>query len=314
MNYQKIYSQLIERAKIRNYKKLKKEDKNYIYLETHHILPRSLGGKDTKENLVNLTAREHFLAHLLYEKISKDIYGKNSIQHNAMITALNLMASENKNGIRISSRTYSYVKQQFAEVQRKRMSGSNNPMYGRSIKEFMTEEQIDNWHQKHQGKNHQFYGKKRPQHSKQMSGSNNPMYGRSVKEFMTDEEIQKWRSSLSEANRGEKNGFFGKHHSDETKEKMRNSQREYKQKHGHGPTFGKKISKEASQHLSKIRKGKKKTKEQLIRFNKTRIEKHFSSKYDLSEFDYESYVCMSLGEKVKYRKTYFKTHLKIQFT
>lgn len=52
-------------------KKLKKEDKNYIYLETHHILPRSLGGKDTKENLVNLTAREHFLAHLLYEKYLK---------------------------------------------------------------------------------------------------------------------------------------------------------------------------------------------------------------------------------------------------
>lgn len=107
---------MIEQAKIRNYKKLKKEDKNYIYLETHHILPRSLGGKDTKENLVNLTAREHFLAHLLYEKISKNIYGKNSIQHNAMVTALNLMTSENKNGIRISSRIYSRVKYQFAEV------------------------------------------------------------------------------------------------------------------------------------------------------------------------------------------------------
>lgn len=53
-----------------------------------------------------------------------------------------------------------------------------------------------------------------------MSGSNNPMYGRSVKEFMTDEEIQKWRSNLSKANSGEKNGFFGKHHSDKTKEKI----------------------------------------------------------------------------------------------
>jgi len=30
------------------------------YKEKHHILPRCLGGKDNKDNLVELTAREHF--------------------------------------------------------------------------------------------------------------------------------------------------------------------------------------------------------------------------------------------------------------
>jgi hypothetical protein len=35
------------------------------YYEKHHILPRSMGGDNSKENLVNLTAREHFLAHWL---------------------------------------------------------------------------------------------------------------------------------------------------------------------------------------------------------------------------------------------------------
>lgn len=56
MNYQKIYDQIIERA---NNRKLTG------YAEKHHILPKCLGGNDTKENLVKLTAREHFLCHRL---------------------------------------------------------------------------------------------------------------------------------------------------------------------------------------------------------------------------------------------------------
>lgn len=39
------------------------------YIEKHHIIPRSLGGNDSKENLVKLTAREHFVCHLLLTKM-----------------------------------------------------------------------------------------------------------------------------------------------------------------------------------------------------------------------------------------------------
>ena len=35
------------------------------YCEKHHIIPRSLGGNNTKANLVVLTLREHYLCHLL---------------------------------------------------------------------------------------------------------------------------------------------------------------------------------------------------------------------------------------------------------
>lgn len=35
------------------------------YFERHHILPKSLGGDNSKENLINLTARQHFIAHKL---------------------------------------------------------------------------------------------------------------------------------------------------------------------------------------------------------------------------------------------------------
>jgi hypothetical protein len=55
MNYNKIYNQIVERAQSRILEG---------YGENHHILPKCLGGKD-KNNIVRLTAREHFLCHLL---------------------------------------------------------------------------------------------------------------------------------------------------------------------------------------------------------------------------------------------------------
>jgi len=44
------------------------------YTEKHHIIPKSFGGLDEKENLVRLSAREHFLVHWLLTKMceSKD--------------------------------------------------------------------------------------------------------------------------------------------------------------------------------------------------------------------------------------------------
>jgi len=56
MDYQRIYSQIIERARTRKLKG---------YKEIHHIIPKCIGGLNGKENLVELTAREHFLCHRL---------------------------------------------------------------------------------------------------------------------------------------------------------------------------------------------------------------------------------------------------------
>ncbi len=61
MNYQKIYNKIIEKARFRN--------EIDGYYEKHHILPKSLGGLDTDENLVKLTFREHFLCHRLLTRI-----------------------------------------------------------------------------------------------------------------------------------------------------------------------------------------------------------------------------------------------------
>lgn len=41
----------------------------HTYTESHHIIPKSLGGSNKKENLVKLTAREHFVCHWLLTKM-----------------------------------------------------------------------------------------------------------------------------------------------------------------------------------------------------------------------------------------------------
>ncbi len=60
--YKSWYDSIIQKAKVRNLSG---------YREKHHILPRCLGGKDTKTNLVKLTAREHFIVHMLLCKFTK---------------------------------------------------------------------------------------------------------------------------------------------------------------------------------------------------------------------------------------------------
>jgi hypothetical protein len=61
MNYFLAYQLLIAKAKARVCPE--------GYVERHHILPRALGGSDDSSNLVALTAKEHFVAHVLLAKI-----------------------------------------------------------------------------------------------------------------------------------------------------------------------------------------------------------------------------------------------------
>lgn len=52
------------------------------YMETHHIIPKCYGGSDDRDNLVKLTAREHFVAHWLLWRANRD--RKSASMFNAM--------------------------------------------------------------------------------------------------------------------------------------------------------------------------------------------------------------------------------------
>ena len=61
MNYRRIYNELIMKAWRRGGVE--------GYKEKHHIIPRCQGGGNDKANLVELTAAEHYIAHLLLMKM-----------------------------------------------------------------------------------------------------------------------------------------------------------------------------------------------------------------------------------------------------
>jgi hypothetical protein len=74
------------------------------YLEKHHIIPRSLGGSNRKDNIVSLTAREHYVCHLLLTKMTEGLHKQK------MTYAAWTMARTRK--INTNSRTYARLKEQ----------------------------------------------------------------------------------------------------------------------------------------------------------------------------------------------------------
>ena len=82
--YTKWYYSIIHKCADRNFQITE-------YTEKHHIIPKSLGGKNSKCNLVRLLPREHFLVHWLLIKMCR--FKNHSIK---MKYALTRMMKNNK--------------------------------------------------------------------------------------------------------------------------------------------------------------------------------------------------------------------------
>lgn len=114
MNCQTIYDSLILRAITeKNHREHIKDTSDSLIYETHHILPRSLGGNDNKDNLVLLTLREHFIAHWLLYRIYKEkakSKSPNDIKaYHKMATAFIYMCCGDVRG-KVNSHKYMYAK------------------------------------------------------------------------------------------------------------------------------------------------------------------------------------------------------------
>jgi len=102
MDYQRIYNQIVERAQSRILEG---------YKEKHHIIPKCLGGGNEKENLVELTAREHFLCHMLL----CEIYPKDKKLKHALFLMSIGKQKNNQNLYVINSRTYERLKTEYSQ-------------------------------------------------------------------------------------------------------------------------------------------------------------------------------------------------------
>lgn len=120
--YTNWYNSIIFRAKNRVLS-------DNIYTEKHHIIPKSLGGNNTKDNLAKLTAREHFICHWL---LTKMVSGKK--EKYQMWNAFSCMLyRKNPAQVRykVSSYIFEIIKITGAKLKKERMAGTNNPMYGK---------------------------------------------------------------------------------------------------------------------------------------------------------------------------------------
>jgi hypothetical protein len=96
MNYEQVYSRIVERGKQRILEG---------YGENHHIVPKCLGGADTQDNIVRLTAREHYLVHYLLQLLHPT-NRKLRYAFYMMCT----MHTEDQERYKVSARTYAYAK------------------------------------------------------------------------------------------------------------------------------------------------------------------------------------------------------------
>lgn len=156
--YSRIYWRLVERGKCRI---LPKED----YSETHHIIPKSLGGTNSMHNLVQLTAREHYILHLCLVKMVTTPLNKRK-----MIFAFHKMrVSNSSHRSRYFSRSYELFKKAFSRD----ISGQNNPAFGKGLK----------------GEKNPFFGRKHTPETIEVlrkkcgqPGTSNPFFGKTHSE------------------------------------------------------------------------------------------------------------------------------------
>jgi hypothetical protein len=80
------------------------------YSEVHHIVPRSMGGTNDSDNLIRLTARQHFIAHWM---LWKAYGGKMTMAFHAMVYRYN---KKIKRHTKVNSRTHSKLIEEHASL------------------------------------------------------------------------------------------------------------------------------------------------------------------------------------------------------
>ena len=179
------------------------------YHERHHIIPKCMGGGNEESNLIDLYAREHYEVHRLLALENPD--------NDKLVYAWHMMSAMNNNDQRnyeITAEEYEEARIAYSKAFSKRISGKNNPMYGKvgaMYGKHHTEEAKRKLSEAHKGKNNPMYGR---------SGELSPSYGRQWSEES--------KAKLSAANSGKNHPMFGKHLSEEMRKKLSDARKDKK--------------------------------------------------------------------------------------
>jgi hypothetical protein len=250
MNYLKVYCNLIRKAENRTPPE--------GCVERHHTFPKGIFGDNNR--IVVLTPREHYISHLLLEKIYIKRYGVGNENTRKMTLTCVMMRNRSE---KYNSHLYEQVRVRYIENMKEKMKGEGNPSYGVPC----SEERKQKIREKHLGrkasqetrdKMSEVRTGKRRTYLKiynldfrkmfidvvKTSHSKNEV-ARRMKSEIGYECIKEWikeleldishftgnegvkhtnqaRENIRLSKLGEKNSFYGKTHSDEVKKKMSN--------------------------------------------------------------------------------------------
>jgi hypothetical protein len=164
MNYENIYARFIAD------RRAKEAVAVLGYYETHHIVPRSFGGSNEPDNLIRLTAEDHFFAHLLLARI----YG------GVMWSALFLMSGDRWGGrkhIKLRA-AYGLARREWAiyAAQQPGLKGDANGMHDATRHEWVN---IDSGEKRYATKSEMWamYGGSRPHWTSVVSGTRKTFLG-----------------------------------------------------------------------------------------------------------------------------------------
>jgi hypothetical protein len=203
MNYRKIYNQIIDKARDRNIDG---------YFEIHHIIPSSVGGRNTEENKVKLTAREHFICHWILHVLFPE--------NDKLFMAFHMMClvgSQNQKRYTPSSRIIEYAKIEksnrmkgkpgyWKDKKRPEISGENHPTFkDQSLKKRISKKLM----------NHPVSEETRERISNSNKGKSPWNEGKKTGSLSDEHKLK-----ISKSNLGKSNGKM----KEETKEKLRNIQ------------------------------------------------------------------------------------------
>ena len=203
MNYTRIYNELI------NHRKLIKPDG---YKEAHHIIPKCMDGLDTEDNLVDLTAREHFICHYLLTKMYPNHKG-------VQWASGGMRRNKNKHNGYYNARLYASMKGKYkhTEEHRQYMSKINKgKKLSEEHKQKISKTRLQRKIPGLKGDKNGMFGKTLSQEARKKISENSKNYWKNL----SDEQRQRIKQERSERLKGNKNPSFGKPMSEEAKRKM----------------------------------------------------------------------------------------------
>lgn len=179
------------------------------YHERHHILPRSCGGIDEEDNLIDLFAREHFIAHKL---LAEENPNNNSLVY--AYTCMAFLKSDTHHRYILSPEEYEEARVYLSRTAQLR-TGEDNPNYG---------------NHKLAGENNPMYGKHHTQETREKISEANKNISEETRKRLSESHKGKHpsaetRKKMSEAQKGEKAHNYGKHFSEETCKRIGDSKR-----------------------------------------------------------------------------------------